>query len=301
MQGDQTYYQDQNGRNGHSKQQSGNQEKNPAPVHTVFFFNINFKINFQSFRNFCEKFGEIANIYGIRPKGIYFVTYYDIRNAKRAVDEAPFNELYGRPVKANYAYKPGFAHTDPELVCSTVEFATEPGKSYNEQQIIQAFGPFGEMRQIRKDGNRFIVKYFDIRSAKKAMQATQPIKVGGDIVHPYLKLDEDGMTDLQDLKKRLEKRIEKIRNFENQVNRSQYNQFNSMNADSSPEGPQQAQVVPPNVTPPYQPYTQEIYAPPPYQPVPSQPVNPQFPQTSPYHQQQNPYAQKSKLAQLLGL
>jgi hypothetical protein len=77
-----------------------------GPIHTAFFSNILFSTTIEEFTNFAREYGEIANVYSlISTKGYAFVTYFDLRNAQKAVDQANNRPLGGRAVRTNYAVK----------------------------------------------------------------------------------------------------------------------------------------------------------------------------------------------------
>ena len=253
------HFQNRNQRYNHKNTVPAN--VNPPPVHTVFFFNINYKERSDFFRKFAEKYGEVASIYSVSKKGIHFVTYYDIRDAKKAVEEAPFQVLDGRPVKANFAFRPGYVKENSVVLCSAVQFTPQDSKEYTEEQIINAFGQFGEIRQIRKEDSRYVIKYFDMRSTKKAIESNEPIIIDSELITPTLKLDEEGFDKGPKSQNKLHQQ------HQQQQRKVSYNQYK----ESSPESVQQ--TLPP--------YTPETFYPNPY-PQYMQPTYPNYTQQTYY-------------------
>ena len=188
----------ENEQNAETEQQHGVQKYqytpkgNSVPAHTVFFYNISYYLSPEKFREFAEKYGEVAAIYDRHDKGYYFVTYYDIRSAKRAVDEAPYQEISSRPVKANYAYKSDNPKRDPLQSCATVIFRSPtPDQELDSTVILKPFEKFGEIRQIKKEDDNYVIKYFDLRSAKKAVESDEPIIIANEQIKVEYKPGED--------------------------------------------------------------------------------------------------------------
>ena len=166
------------------------EENNQEPCHTVFFFNIVFNISSDEFKKFAEKYGEVKTIYEKKEKGFFFVTYYDIRSAEKAMKEAPSEQLDGRPVRTNYAYKAENPKKDP--LCATILITfPSPVDNVSEDDVRNAIEPFGEIRQIRKEDNNFVVKFYDLRCASAAAEHAEPVLIAGHECKIELKYGED--------------------------------------------------------------------------------------------------------------
>lgn len=151
--------------------------KNKKPIHTAFFSNIPFDIPFQKFEEFVREYGEIANVYSlIDKKGIAFVTYFDLRNAQKAVDLANGKYLEGRVIRTNYANKQYFPNRDPRNTCAAVIIRSDMNPSHvTIHDILNAMKEFGEIEQTTvPEGTtgQFIVRYWDLRAAQAAIEAT---------------------------------------------------------------------------------------------------------------------------------
>ena len=290
-------------------QHPGDDLKNP--VHTVFFYNIPYHMDYNEFKSFVEKFGEVSSIYDKGEKGFYFVTYFDIRHAQRAVEEAPGQELRGRPVKAGYAYKTD--HPRREIICSTIVVKFADGGSMEDitdAAVQETFSPFGELRQIKREDpeNKSItVKFFDTRIPKKVLESPQPVMLAGKATVSELKIGEDDTLELDpdsplnQKRERKERHDERRRNGQDRKERGGWYNKSRGQPHNNPYGqPPQGQY---NQPPPYgypgypypppfgqpPPYGQPQYAPPPpQQPQYAQPPQQQAP--PPYGYQQPQYA-----------
>lgn len=151
--------------------------KEKKPIHTAFFSNIPYNIPFETFNQFVRQFGEIANMYSlIEKKGYAFVTYYDIRNAEKAVEEGDKKLLNGRDIRTNYANKSFFPHRDPRATCACILLRCDKSPSNIQlSDVFNAMKEFGEIQQATPGDQpgTFIVKYYDIRHAQAAYHNTK--------------------------------------------------------------------------------------------------------------------------------
>ena len=70
-------------------------------IHTVFFYNIPYNTNVEDVRSFALQYGEIMNLHStIDSKGQVFATYFDIRNAEKAVSDVQDKEFNGRKISS---------------------------------------------------------------------------------------------------------------------------------------------------------------------------------------------------------
>ncbi|OHT10621.1 hypothetical protein TRFO_04108 [Tritrichomonas foetus] len=144
-------------------------------IHTIFLYNLAFNLSFEQLNRFCRQYGEISLlIYPLSKKGMAFCTYFDLRDAEKAVKEMVTQQLNGRPIKTNFAFKPP-AHSkrDPKEICSTILVKSSRGAkteiTYDEiKDIMSAFGEIRESED-RGDGE-WVVKYFDLRHAQKCSE-----------------------------------------------------------------------------------------------------------------------------------
>ena len=174
--------------------------KNKKPIHTAFFSNIPFNIPIDTFNQFVRQFGEIANMYSlIDKKGFAFVTYYDIRNAEKAVEQGDEKVLNGRVIRTNYANKSSFPHRDPRATCACILLRCDKLPSNIQlNDVFNAMKEFGEIQQAipGDQPGQFIVKYYDIRNAQTAYHNThQKLTIKDEtMTMDFLLDDEDNET-----------------------------------------------------------------------------------------------------------
>jgi RNA recognition motif-containing protein len=166
---------------GYAPYAMGPRQPNPAPrqraqgpIHTAFFSNILFSTSLEEFTTFAGEYGEIANVYSlISTKGFAFVTYYDLRAAQKAVEQAYDRPIGGRPVRTNYAVKSSYGNRDPRTICSAVRLRSlVQGSRVSAAELANGLARFGEIRVVNPlpIPGEFSVKFFDIRAAQKLCQ-----------------------------------------------------------------------------------------------------------------------------------
>ena len=169
------------------------------PIHTVFLFNINFKTSMDDLKKFASEFGEFQMIYQPpRKKGMLFITYFDIRNAIRMVDEGSGRVIDGNSIKTAYAYKPPkYANRDSKDICASLFFNSNSGanSSLTNCDMTQAASQFGEIKSINsRDNGKFDVVYYDLRAAKAAYDKKEIVVNGETLKIGYNLSDGIGET-----------------------------------------------------------------------------------------------------------
>lgn len=160
-------------------------DNNRKPIHTVFLFNIDFQTTQDQIQDFAKEFGEIQLFY--QPpskKGMAFITYYDIRDAINMVDNGFGRSLNGKEIKTAYAYQPPkYSKRDPRDICSSTTFELlSKSSQLTIDDVKSAAEKFGEIRSLVDIGKgRFDVVYFDLRSAKEAVEQ-KTIEINGEKV-----------------------------------------------------------------------------------------------------------------------
>ncbi|KAK8833676.1 hypothetical protein M9Y10_017813 [Tritrichomonas musculus] len=181
-------------------QQQPTPSRNRKPIHTAFFSNIPYNYPEDKFQDFVKSFGEVSYMYSlIKKQGIAFVTYYDIRNAQKAVEKANETYLNSRQVKTNYANKSHFPHLDPKETCSTilVRSSVAPSKM-TIHEVIQKMKDFGEIMTafpVEGQPGTFVVKYYNILDARRAMEDPYP-KIGSEPASLEFKLEDEDNPDI---------------------------------------------------------------------------------------------------------
>ena len=157
-------------------QQRRQNNDSKIPKHTVFLFSISYSQPENEVRDYVSSFGDINNFYSQIPeKGNAFVTFFDIRDAQRLVEDAKNKTLGDRAVHANYAFKNHTPKHDRWETCANVQLKGMMPTKLTELDIQQAMSQYGEIRCTETVppnpyGICFKVKYFDIRHAHNAMR-----------------------------------------------------------------------------------------------------------------------------------
>jgi hypothetical protein len=159
-------------------------------------FNLWFDLPVDELRAFVESFGEVSSVSPRLSRGMAFVTYFDIRDAQRAVAEAYGKSLAGRMVKASYAFRPPvYSGRDPTEFCSTVVVrAKEHGL---EAADVTAFmQQFGEIRASGpgSQADEFVVSFFNLKAARAALDR-KTAEIKNITVNFQLKPEDDAGED----------------------------------------------------------------------------------------------------------
>lgn len=153
------------------------------PLHTVFFYNMPFNTPKEKINEFVSQFGEIVNLYPRSEKGQAFATYYDIRDAEKAVEAVQDREFMERKVSSNFAFHPPTIGTVGQCPTSASIFVkpVNPSVNITDKDLDRVLSPFGEIRSIEGKGsnqepNNFLVKFYDIRHAQAAVAQSRVLK-----------------------------------------------------------------------------------------------------------------------------
>lgn len=176
-------------------QATENKNREQKPIHTAFFSNIDYNLSHEELMSFVSQFGEIANLYSlVQKKGMAFVTYFDIRDTQKAIEQGNNQQLHGRPIHTNYAYKPpSNAKRDPRNTCDTVIVKTlsNPSK-LTQADFLTALAKYGEIRNISSGDSpgTYNVQYFDLRHTQEAAKERSILIANEQVTLDY-KLDEE--------------------------------------------------------------------------------------------------------------
>lgn len=253
-------YQNQQNMNQNYQQNTNNPPKrNRKPIHTAFFSNISYDFPMEKFKEFAMSFGEVAHIYSLIPKkGFAFVTYNDIRNAEKAVENGNDRMLNNRPVKTNYADKSYFPHQDPRETCSTILVQSmSPSPKIKVHEVISVMINYGEIHNttaVEGHPGAFIVKYYNIKDAKRAMEnPTQ--QIGQEQCTLQFKIEDESNPDIS--KQQAQYRQQPMQGMYQQGYQQQQGQQYQRMPQQGQGPPQQMQQPPP---PPPQYYQQPYYS-----------------------------------------
>jgi RNA recognition motif-containing protein len=142
------------------------------------------------------EFGPTASIFSLASKrGIAFITFYDLRDAQKAVVGLDGRLLHGKTLEAAFAYSPSdnTSH-DSTQICSTITARSENEHTVlSESDISTAFSRYGEVKAI-EPGNRphmWVVKYYDLRASRKAVEDNGAITISGEKIGAEFNLIDD--------------------------------------------------------------------------------------------------------------
>ena len=139
-------------------------------------------------RSTCEAFGALEAFRSdfAESKGVYFVTFYDLRSARLAIAELPKN-LNGQ-IQVKYCVPLNSSGSTDE---SMLLLSNVPG-TIDEQDINEAMSSFGEIRNVHyqagvadDDSDRvtYLVEFYDIQDARQAlMELEHSTPWGADVV-----------------------------------------------------------------------------------------------------------------------
>jgi RNA recognition motif-containing protein len=138
----------------------------------------------QEVAKLAAEFGPTKCIFNQASKrGIAFITFQDLRHAQDAVASLDNREIHGRAMHASFAFSMSDnSRNDPVPACATITCRSEKEDAkMNEQDIASAFSRYGDIRQVimGEKPSIVIVKYFDMRAAKKAVEETGSIIIRG--------------------------------------------------------------------------------------------------------------------------
>jgi RNA recognition motif-containing protein len=143
-------------------------------------------------RSTCEAFGALEAFRSdfAESKGVYFVTFYDLRSARLAVAELPkaLNQSGNEQVEAKYCVPINSSNATDE---SMILLSNVPG-TIDEQDVSQAMSSFGEIRNVHyqasinddeTDRVTYLVEFYDIQDSRQAlMELEHSTPWGTDIV-----------------------------------------------------------------------------------------------------------------------
>lgn len=168
----------------------------PKQSNALFIKNLPYDLTPDEFNSIFSQFGEIATTFinTISKRGIAFVTYYDIRNAIKAVEGLKDFTAHGRKPQVNYSYKPpSYSGLDPRETCPRILLTpAHPAHRVSEDAVRQSLSKFGDINRVTETNqNQIYVEYFDFRSTKKVMNSANNIEIDGEKYIPEVSVEKD--------------------------------------------------------------------------------------------------------------
>jgi RNA recognition motif-containing protein len=154
-------------------------------------------------------------------RGIAFITFYDLREAQKAVAGLNGQEIHGKALETAFADAPSDNTThDPTQICSTITARSENEHTVlTESDIRTAFSKYGDIRAIEPGArpHEWVIKYFDLRASRKAVEANETIEISGErIMAEFNCIDDD---DLKAVPKKEEERERRALERKNRAER----------------------------------------------------------------------------------
>jgi RNA recognition motif-containing protein len=166
-----------------------------TPIHTIFLHNLDFNVTYDEVYRFCERYGPIkVMFYPLTKPGMALCTYFDLRDAERAVKEGMSRPIRSRPVKTNFGFKPPpHAKRNLKEICSTIlARSTAEASRISFAEMKSALGAFGEIRSAEERPEGIVLKFYDLRAAEKCDQEKWVTIKGEKVTLEYLETEDLG-------------------------------------------------------------------------------------------------------------
>ncbi|KAL7481287.1 hypothetical protein ACHAW6_006976 [Cyclotella cf. meneghiniana] len=144
-------------------------------------------------RSTCEAFGALESFRSdfAETKGVYFVTFYDLRSARLAVSELPkaLNQMVSSSsddkIEVKYCVPSNSSSATDE---SMLLLSNLPG-TIDEQDLSHSMSSFGEIRAVHYQANlsdddsdraTYLVEFYDIQDARQALLELEQTNAWGE-------------------------------------------------------------------------------------------------------------------------
>ncbi|KAF5738294.1 RNA-binding protein putative isoform 1 [Tripterygium wilfordii] len=175
------------------------------PSRTLFVRNINSNVEDSELRALFEQYGDIRTLYtACKHRGFVMISYYDIRAARTAMRALQNRALRRRKLDIHFSI-PKDNPSDKDINQGTlVVFNLDP--SVSNEDLLQIFGPYGEVKEIRETPNKRhhkFIEFYDARAAEAALKSLnrsdiagkriklEPSRPGGSRRNLMLQLNQD--------------------------------------------------------------------------------------------------------------
>ncbi|XP_038683771.1 protein MEI2-like 1 isoform X2 [Tripterygium wilfordii] len=157
------------------------------PSRTLFVRNINSNVEDSELKALFEQYGDIRTLYtASKHRGFVMISYYDIRAARNAMKALQNKLLMCRKLDIHYSIP---KDTPSEKnVNQGVLVVSNLDSSVSDDQLLQIFGVYGDIKEIRETPHRFhdkFIEYYDIRAVGAAFNSLN----GSDIAGKQIKLE----------------------------------------------------------------------------------------------------------------
>ncbi|GAB2220354.1 hypothetical protein Droror1_Dr00008001 [Drosera rotundifolia] len=151
------------------------------PSRTLFVRNINITVDDSELRAVFEQYGDVRTMYtASKHRGFVMISYYDIRAARNALKALQGKALRQKKLDIHYSI-PKDTPSDKDLNDGTL-LAFNLNPSVSNANLLQIFGTYGEIKEIREIPNRMerkFIEFYDLRSAEAALRALNLTEIAG--------------------------------------------------------------------------------------------------------------------------
>ncbi|KAI3818058.1 hypothetical protein L1987_11860 [Smallanthus sonchifolius] len=147
------------------------------PSRTLLVRNINSNMDDSELRILFEQYGEIHTLYtACKHRGFVMISYYDIRAARRAMQDLQNKLLESRKLDIHYSI-PKDNPSDKDINQGTVMIYS----TVSNEELRRVFGVYGEVKEIRETPQGSChksIEFYDIRVAETALRELSKSDMG---------------------------------------------------------------------------------------------------------------------------
>lgn len=156
------------------------------PSRTLFVRNIHSSVDDEELRSLFSNCGtdlslQIRSMYTqCKHRGFVMISYFDIRDAKTAMQNLQNKVVRGRKLDIHYSIPKDNPSEKDQNQGTLVVFNLDP--STTDEELMEIFGQYGEIKEIRATPNKKhhkFIEFFDVRHAEKAMKCLNKTEIKG--------------------------------------------------------------------------------------------------------------------------
>ncbi|KAM0944385.1 putative RNA recognition motif domain, mei2-like RNA recognition, RNA-binding domain superfamily [Dioscorea sansibarensis] len=151
------------------------------PSRTLFVRNLTSSVEDSELRSLFGHYGDIRAIYtGSKQRGFVMISYYDIRDAKKAMRALQNKPLRRKKLDIHFSI-PKENPSEKDLNQGTlVVFNLD--SSVSNDLLLRIFGACGEVKEIRETPQKHyhkFIEYYDVRAAEAALRSLNNCEIAG--------------------------------------------------------------------------------------------------------------------------
>ena len=157
------------------------------PSRTLFVRNLANHVDLEKLKDLFEKFGPIRNMYTqAKYRGFVMISFYDIRHAKAAKTNLQSKKMSGKKLDIHFALPKDTSNgSNDKVVNQGTLVVFNLDATITNEQLIQVFGNYGEIKDIRETPNKKshkFIEFYDVRDAQKALIALNKTQIGSKTI-----------------------------------------------------------------------------------------------------------------------